>query len=319
LLELRLHIKRFGNNIFIPQPFAQQGNPCHNISVQVSIMETWRRWQWNILNIAAELRVSKMTTHAARVIKNIRQDSDLSQEDLVSLINEMLARTIALIRTEKGITQEQLSEETNKILAQYKHAGVPGKAGISKIERNNRQILLIEGLAIAMALGIPVTDLAPPEMTAQLVALVNPMEGYQLVTATKEIKKYRHPNKALPITIYCDPGLEIPYYLLYGLMSPEARMRISRPISRNADYNEYRFLYWARGRQVDAIVPDLPGCVLSTNSQVDLLTKERKLLDAHLESLSESGIKVNPPVVFTRNHKYVPNRRNQHQGRQLAS
>jgi len=113
-------------------------------------------------------------------------------------------------RKKKSLVQRQLSEKIDNILSELGINGPPNRAGISKVERGERKLDLLEAAAIAIALDIEIKDLLPTEIAAILPIIREPMKGWKPLTVWNNCKVYIHEITPGPLTLCCPEGFEIP-------------------------------------------------------------------------------------------------------------
>jgi transcriptional regulator with XRE-family HTH domain len=113
-------------------------------------------------------------------------------------------------RKDKGLVQRQLSEKIDAILAELGMAGPPNRAGISKVERGERRLDLLEACAVAIALNIELDTLLPPEIAVLLPRDNNPMKGWQPLTAWGNCRVYKNEMEPGVLTIATPDGHEVP-------------------------------------------------------------------------------------------------------------
>ena len=79
-------------------------------------------------------------------------------------IEVQVGRVLERSRREVGLTQEQISAKVISQLQIIDTPGPPGRAGISKIERGERRMDLLEAWAIAIVLQRPISALLPDKL-----------------------------------------------------------------------------------------------------------------------------------------------------------
>ena len=134
------------------------------------------------------------------------------RDTLSSLLNveRLIGARVERERTRKGLVQRQLSEKIDRILGEYGTAGPPNRAGISKVERGERGLDLVEAAALAIALNIELEVLLPEEIVSLLPKTSDPLKNWNPLTVWDECRVY-HSNIFPGCLTLCAPeGFEVP-------------------------------------------------------------------------------------------------------------
>jgi transcriptional regulator with XRE-family HTH domain len=133
-------------------------------------------------------------------------------EAITQLLNveQQVGDQIEAARRKQGLTQDQLSAAIDKVLELVGMSGPPNRAGISKVERGERRVDLLEGCAAAIALKIELEELLPAGLAALLPQKHDLMRGWHPFTIWDNCRQYEHDRNEGILTIVCEPGLEIP-------------------------------------------------------------------------------------------------------------
>jgi transcriptional regulator with XRE-family HTH domain len=142
------------------------------------------------------------------------------QEEELQWINSAIAyilnveiqigRQLEQARREGGLTQEQLWILVSRQLETIEAPGPPGRAGISKIERGERRIDLLEAWAIAIVLKRPISSLLPPRLVKLLPEEVDSLSEWHPVAAYGRCRQYRGADGTGLASIACPTGVTIP-------------------------------------------------------------------------------------------------------------
>ncbi len=108
-------------------------------------------------------------------------------------VGKMLERS----RKQKGLTQEQISSKVIRQLQTIDTPGPPGRAGISKIERGERRMDLLEAWAISIVLQIPISSLLPERLMRLLPPDNDILHEWHPVAVYGHCRQYRNDNGRL--------------------------------------------------------------------------------------------------------------------------
>lgn len=170
-------------------------------------LETLRAVVLQILQLCRELRQSIKSTESAWIHDAISELLNIEQQ---------IGSQVEAARNKSGLTQDELSHRIGEILQIVDTAGPPGRAGISKVERGERRLDLLEAWAAAIALEINIEKLLPPQLSELLPNHPDPMRGWHPCSAWHNCRQFRHDQKPGVITVACDDGVSIPVRVLAG-------------------------------------------------------------------------------------------------------
>lgn len=125
-------------------------------------------------------------------------------------IEVQVGKQLERARKEAKLTQDQLSERVTKQLDLIDTPGPPGRAGISKIERGERRMDLLEAWAIAIALQQELGSLLPHRLAKLLPATIDPVSHWHPVAVYGNTRQYRSEGDRKLASIACESGLSIP-------------------------------------------------------------------------------------------------------------
>jgi transcriptional regulator with XRE-family HTH domain len=224
----------------------QHTNPNLEIGVQLwKCRENQDLTQWELASAVTEMlnlqkivggqiqdvlndRDYPIATDALEVIQfNLKQTlaalaklRDFLQEEEEQWINSAIAyilnvevqigRQLEQARREGGLTQEQLWIQVSRQLETVEAPGPPGRAGISKIERGERRIDLLEAWAISIVLKRPISSLLPPRLVKLLPPEVDSLSEWHPVAVYGRCRQYRSADGIKLASIACSGGMPVP-------------------------------------------------------------------------------------------------------------
>lgn len=106
-------------------------------------------------------------------------------------IEIQVGRMLERSRKEAGLTQEQISAKVIRQLETIDTPGPPGRAGISKIERGERRMDLLEAWAIAIVLQKPIGSLLPERLMRLLPPENDLTQEWHPVAVYGDCRQYR--------------------------------------------------------------------------------------------------------------------------------
>lgn len=112
-------------------------------------------------------------------------------------IEIQVGRMLVRARRESKLTQEEISAKVVRQLDMIHIPGPPGRAGISKIERGERRMDLLEAWAIAIVLQRPISSLLPERLMRLLPPDNDVLYNWHPVAVYGHCRQYRRDDGKL--------------------------------------------------------------------------------------------------------------------------
>lgn len=174
----------------------------------------------SVMDLEAVKQVAQDILQLCRIVRSVVRTTEAGwiNATIAELLNieQQIGAQVEAARDRVGLTQEQLSIYIGNILQVVDTAGPPGRAGISKVERGERRLDLLEAWAAAIALQTSIDKLLPPQLADMLPNQPDPMRGWHPCSAWHNCRQFRHTNKPGVVTIAVDDGVNIPVKVLAG-------------------------------------------------------------------------------------------------------
>lgn len=140
------------------------------------------------------------------------QETQWIDDAIASILNVevQIGRQLERARKDAKLTQDQLSERVTRQLNAIDTPGPPGRAGISKIERGERRMDLLEAWAISIVLQQELGSLLPHRLAKLLPATIDPVSHWHPVAVYGNTRQYRSEGDRKLASIACESGLSIP-------------------------------------------------------------------------------------------------------------
>lgn len=167
--------------------------------------------------IAHLQHLQTLVAKISRAVSQMREQFDQIDKSWVSetvaqLLNveAQIGRKVESARRGLSLSQDDLSKLIAEILIDIGVSGPPGRAGISKVERGERRLDLIEAWAAAIALKIGIEDLLPLHFAEMMPRREDLMAGWRSQSVWGNCRTYLNESGSGVLTIAAPLDIEIP-------------------------------------------------------------------------------------------------------------